>query len=320
MTDQRRLPESDALPDAPAGNWVDRAGSPTLRPFMRLSRFDRPIGAWLLLLPCWWGVMLAIAAAPTTARGEDIWICIACALGAILMRGAGCTWNDLTDRKIDGQVARTRSRPLPAGEVSPQAARIWMCAQAALSLLILLTFNVHAIMLGVLALIPVAIYPFAKRFTWWPQLFLGIAFNWGALLGWTAHTGALNAPAFLLYLGGIAWTLFYDTIYALQDRDDDELVGIKSTARLFQRRTKAWLGLFALLSAALLALATALAIPMTDPLSLTLATLGVLLFLAHLLNQLRTLDISRTTSCLIAFRSNRNAGLLLALMLALAAF
>ena len=201
--------------DAVRGNWVDTIAPAWSRPYLRLSRADRPIGTWLLLIPCWWGLVLAMLS-DQSPRWEDLWIAVGCALGAWLMRGAGCTWNDITDRNFDGQVERTRSRPIPSGQVSVKMALVWMALQALISLAILLTFNRAAIALGVLALFPVAIYPFAKRFTWWPQVFLGLAFNWGALLAWTAHAGALHWPAVMLYLAGIAWTLFYDTIYAIR--------------------------------------------------------------------------------------------------------
>ena len=222
--------------DAPAANWVDRSAPPSWRPYLRLSRADRPIGTWLLLLPCWWG--LALAASVDGPRVFDLWIAVGCGIGAFLMRGAGCTWNDLTDRDIDGRVARTRSRPLPSGQVTPRQAVIWMCAQALAAFAILLTFPPFAIALGIGSLALVAIYPFAKRFTWWPQVFLGLAFNFGALLAWAAHAGSLGLAPVLLYLAGIAWTLFYDTIYAHQDREDDALIGVKSTARLFGTRTR----------------------------------------------------------------------------------
>ena len=203
------MPEADSgavagtVADAPRGNWVDRFAPAGTRPYLRLSRADRPIGTWLLLLPCWWGLALGIL---QTGRHVwfDLWIVVGCAIGAVLMRGAGCTWNDISDRKIDAQVARTRSRPIPSGQVSVRAAVVWMVAQALLALLILLTFNLPAIVLGIVALVPVAIYPFAKRFTWWPQVFLGLAFNWGALLAYTAHTGALGWPA--VVLGSITGT------------------------------------------------------------------------------------------------------------------
>jgi 4-hydroxybenzoate polyprenyltransferase len=295
--------------DAPPDNWVDRYAPAWAVPYLRLSRADRPVGTWLLLIPCWWGLALAVAADPAGPRLFDLWIAVGCALGAFLMRGAGCTWNDLTDRDIDGSVARTRARPLPSGQVSPRGAVAWMIGQALAAFLILLTFPPVAIALGVVSLAVVAIYPFAKRFTWWPQVFLGLAFNWGALLAWAAHTGSIGLPAIALYGAGIAWTLFYDTIYAHQDREDDELIGVKSTARLFGARTHGWLTGFQSLTTALIVLAVILAVP--APLPLALAVSGLLGFSTHLAWQLRRLDIDDPALCLALFRSNRDAGLIL---------
>jgi len=250
----------------------------------------------------------------------DLWIFISCGLGAFLMRGAGCTWNDITDRDIDAKVARTRSRPIPSGQVGVRAATVWMVAQALISLLILLTFNAAAIRLGVLALIPVAIYPFAKRFTWWPQVFLGIAFNWGALLGWAAHTGSLSAAPFVLYLSGIAWTLFYDTIYAHQDTEDDALIGIKSTARLFGQQSPVWLRRFLVLTILLLGFATLMATIDRSVLSLVLAMGGVWAMGWHLAWQLSRFDAENGQGLLRLFRSNRDAGLIPVLFSAVALF
>jgi 4-hydroxybenzoate polyprenyltransferase len=303
--------------DAPRGNWVDRYAPPATRPYLRLSRADRPIGTWLLLIPCWWGVALAALADPAGFRRWDIWIALGCGLGAVLMRGAGCTWNDLTDRDIDAAVARTRSRPLPSGQVTPRQAAAWMVAQALAAFAILLTYAPAAIWLGVASLALVAIYPFAKRFTWWPQVFLGLAFNWGALLGWAAHAGGLATAPLLLYAAGISWTLFYDTIYAHQDREDDALIGVKSTARLFGAATHRWLAGF-LAAAALLAAAAVLATGATGAARIV-ALAGVAALAAHLAWQLRRLDISDPAGCLHLFRSNRDAGLILTGALVLAA-
>ena len=235
------------------------------------------------------------------------------------MRGAGCTWNDLTDRDIDGRVARTRSRPLPSGQVTPRQAVIWMCAQALAAFAILLTFPPFAIALGIGSLALVAIYPFAKRFTWWPQVFLGLAFNFGALLAWAAHAGSLGPAPVLLYLAGIAWTLFYDTIYAHQDREDDALIGVKSTARLFGEDTEKWLAGFLVASVLLMSLAIIFALaPLADPLSLSLALGGAWAYGAHLNWQLRRLSIHDPALCLRLFRSNRDAGLLVVLFFAVA--
>ncbi|HRO12623.1 MAG TPA: 4-hydroxybenzoate octaprenyltransferase, partial [Amaricoccus sp.] len=275
--------------DAVLGNWVDRRAPAGLRPYLRLSRADRPIGTWLLLIPCWWGLLLAAAADPAGLGAFDLWIFLGCAAGAALMRGAGCTWNDLTDRDIDAKVARTRSRPLPSGQVTPRQAVGWMAGQALLAFAILLTFPRAAVLLGVGSLGLVAVYPFAKRFTWWPQVFLGLAFNWGALLGWAAHAGGLAWAAGLLYAAGIAWTLFYDTIYAHQDREDDALIGVKSTARLFGAATGRWLAGFLLLAAGLAA-AAVLAAGLGGA-ARAAALLGVARFALHLGWQLRRLDI-----------------------------
>jgi 4-hydroxybenzoate polyprenyltransferase len=236
------------------------------------------------------------------------------------MRGAGCTWNDIADRDIDARVARTRSRPIPAGQVTVRQALIWMLAQAALGFLILLTFAPLAIWLGIGSLALVAIYPFAKRFTWWPQVFLGLAFNWGALLAYAAVSGRLSGAAVALYLSGLAWTLFYDTIYAHQDKDDDALIGVKSTARLFGSRTRDWLRWFMAATVGLMGLAIIMALgPTANILILLLALAGPWAMGWHLAWQLGRLDTESPETCLRLFRSNREAGLLPALFLAVAA-
>ncbi len=235
------------------------------------------------------------------------------------MRGAGCTWNDITDRDFDSRVARTRSRPIPSGQVSVRQALGWAVAQSLAAFAILLTFHPTAIALGVGSLALVAIYPFAKRFTWWPQVFLGLAFNWGALLAWAAVTGSLSAAPVALYLAGIAWTLFYDTIYAHQDKEDDALIGVKSTARLFGADTARWLRRFLVLAVALMALAVLLALPpAAGPLRLAVALVAPLGFGAHLVWQLARLDTESAGTCLRLFRANRDAGLVAALFLAAA--
>ncbi len=306
--------------DAPAQNWVDTCAPAFSRPYLRLGRFDRPIGTWLLLLPCFWGLGLAVAADPAGGSFFDLWIALGCTIGAFLMRGAGCTWNDITDRHIDAQVARTRSRPLPSKQVTVKKALWWLVAQVAVSALILLSFNGFTIALGIVALLPVAIYPFAKRFTWWPQVFLGVAFNWGTLLAWAAHMGGLSLAPVLLYLAGIAWTLFYDTIYAHQDRDDDALIGVKSTARLFGEATKKWLFGFQVLAVMLMALAIIVAlVPLKAPLPLLVALLAAWGFGLHLMWQLKRLDINDGEICLRLFRSNRDAGLIASALLGLSA-
>ena len=318
MTEAHQRPEPETIADAVPGNWVDSHAPPALRPYLRLSRADRPIGTWLLLLPCWWGLALAIVATGQ-ARPGDLWIALGCAIGAVLMRGAGCTWNDITDRDIDGGVARTRARPIPSGQVTSRQAFGWLVAQSLLAFVILLTFNGAAIVLGIAALIPVAIYPFAKRFTWWPQVFLGLAFNWGALLAWTAHAGSLGLPAVLLYLAGICWTLFYDTIYAHQDAEDDALIGVKSTARLFGDRTPRWLSRFLVAAVLLMGLAVIAAALDRSVLVMVLALGGPWAMGWHLALQLGRFDPDDDPGLLRLFRSNRVAGLLPVLFFAAAA-
>ncbi|WP_164659358.1 4-hydroxybenzoate octaprenyltransferase [Tropicibacter sp. Alg240-R139] len=306
---QGNAPTPDGqVADAPQDNWVDLYAPAWTRPYLRLSRADRPIGTWLLLIPCWWGLALAIFD-DQTPRLLDLWIAVGCGLGAFLMRGAGCTWNDITDRDIDGKVERTRSRPIPSGQVSVKQALFWMVLQALLGLAILLTFNRAAIALGVLSLLPVAIYPYAKRFTWWPQVFLGLAFNWGALLAWTAHSGSLGVPAILLYVAGIAWTLFYDTIYAHQDTEDDALIGVKSTARLFGTDTARWMKYFLVATVGLMGLAVIEAgLPDAPLLAMLLALAGPWAMGWHMAWQLRGLDIEDNAKLLQLFRVNRDTG------------
>ena len=308
-------PLAPSVSDAPRGNWVDRLAPPAWRPLLRLSRADRPIGTWLLLLPCYWGTGLAMLV--DRPRWVDLWVVVVCTLGAALMRGAGCTWNDLTDREFDAMVARTRSRPLPSGQVTVRGAWIWMAAQAGLAAVLLFTLNGTAIVLGIASLALVAVYPFAKRFTWWPQVFLGLAFNWGVLVAFAAHGGTLHPAAMLAYAAGISWTLFYDTIYAHQDTEDDALIGVKSTARLFGADTPRWLLGFAAGAVLLLAMAVAATRPGTG--AALVAMLGVAGFAAHLWWQLRSLDTASPAVCLRLFRSNRDAGLIVALFLAVAA-
>lgn len=309
MTNTNPTPDGQVA-DAVEGNWVDTLAPPAARPYLRLSRADRPIGTWLLLIPCWWGLALAMIH-DQTATWQDAWIAVGCAAGAWLMRGAGCTWNDISDRDFDGRVERTRSRPIPSGQVSLRGAIVWMCAQSLIAFGILLTFNLNAILLGILALLPVAVYPFAKRFTWWPQVFLGIAFNWGALLAWTAHTGSLDGPAIALYLAGIAWTLFYDTIYAHQDTEDDALIGVKSTARLFGNNTAPWLRRFLVATVGLMGIAAIFAaLPNASVLAMVLVVAGPWAMGWHLAWQLRSLDIEDPDKCLTLFRANRDTGMI----------
>jgi 4-hydroxybenzoate polyprenyltransferase len=236
----RRSTIGGVLPDAHQQNWVDRFAPGWLRPYARLARWDRPIGWWLLLFPCWWSLALAAM----VNWPPNPWHFLLFLIGAIAMRGAGCTWNDILDRDIDAKVERTRGRPIPAGEVSVRDAAIFLALQALIGLAVLLQFSRFTQILGLAALIPVAIYPLMKRVTYWPQLFLGIAFSWGALMGWAAIFGSLHWPAFLLYAGCILWTIGYDTIYALQDREEDALIGVRSTAILFGSAARSLVALF----------------------------------------------------------------------------
>src|SRR5690349_6253597 len=218
------------------GNWVDTLAPQWSRPYLRLARLDRPIGSWLLLMPCWWSAALAAGMARHTT--SLLLYIVLFLVGAFAMRGAGCTWNDITDRDLDARVERTRSRPIPAGQVSVAQALVFLVLQALVGLAVLLQFNGFAIGTGIASLAIVAVYPFMKRITWWPQIVLGLAFSWGALMGWAAAFGRLDWPALVLYAGSISWVIAYDTIYAHQDREDDALLGLKSTARLFGERTK----------------------------------------------------------------------------------
>jgi 4-hydroxybenzoate polyprenyltransferase len=311
---------SGQVSDAVTGNWVDTLAPAWTRPYLRLSRADRPIGTWLLLIPCWWGLALAMLW-DRNIRWEDAWIALGCAAGAWLMRGAGCTWNDITDRNFDGMVERTRSRPIPSGQVTVKGAAAWMILQALIAFAILLTFNTPAILMGVASLLPVAVYPFAKRFTWWPQVFLGLAFNWGALLAWVAHTGALHWAPVLLYVAGIAWTLFYDTIYAHQDTEDDALIGVKSTARLFAGQTPMWLRRFLVATVSLMALAVISAVqPGGDVLRLIVALAAPWAMGWHLTWQLRALDTENSEGLLRLFRLNRDTGLIPLIFFVIALF
>ena len=217
------------------GNWVDTHAPSWSRPYLRLSRFDRPIGSWLLLMPCWWSAALAAGIARDVSQLPLVIVLFF--IGAFVMRGAGCAWNDITDRDLDARVERTRSRPLPAGQISVAQAFAFLVLQALIGLAVLLQFNRFAILTGIASLVIVAVYPFMKRITWWPQVVLGLAFSWGALMGFAVTLGRIDLTALVLYAGSIAWVIGYDTIYAHQDTEDDALIGIKSTARLFGART-----------------------------------------------------------------------------------
>jgi 4-hydroxybenzoate polyprenyltransferase len=285
------------------GNWVDTIAPSWSRPYLRLARYDRPIGSWLLLMPCWWSAALAAGAAHDISR-LPLFI-VLFFIGSFVMRGAGCTWNDITDRDLDARVERTRTRPIPAGQVSVAQALVFLIAQALIGLAVLLQFNRFAIATGIASLIIVAIYPFMKRITWWPQIVLGLAFSWGALMGFAVTFARIDATALLLYAGSIAWVIGYDTIYAHQDTEDDALIGIKSTARLFGARTHRALIVFYGLAVVLIGVALRLAGARWP------AWIGLAAFAAHLAWQIARLEIGDPALCLRIFKSNRDAGLLL---------
>jgi 4-hydroxybenzoate polyprenyltransferase len=284
-------------------NWVDTRAPLWSRPYLRLSRLDRPIGSWLLLMPCWWSAALAAGMAHDLKQLPLILVLFL--VGAFAMRGAGCTWNDITDRDLDAQVERTRSRPIPAGQVSVPQAAAFLVLQALVGLLVLLQFNRFAVGCGIASLVIVAVYPFMKRITYWPQIVLGLAFSWGALMGFAVTFGRIDATALVLYAGSIAWVIGYDTIYAHQDTEDDALIGIKSTALLFGARTRPALMVFYGLAVVLIGVALALAG------AGWMAWIGLAAFAVHLVSQIERLDIGDPKLCLRIFKSNRNAGLLL---------
>jgi 4-hydroxybenzoate polyprenyltransferase len=302
--------EQGRVSDAPSGHWVYRALPRRLWPYAQLARWDRPIGWWLLLWPCWWSAALAGLAAAgndkiTFAPFPHPWHLALFLIGAIAMRGAGCTYNDLVDHDIDDQVARTRSRPLPSGKVARLHAKVFLVLQALVGFLVLIQFNLFSIGIGILSLAVVAVYPFMKRVTDWPQLTLGLAFSWGAWMGWAAIYGEIGWPPALLYAGAILWTIGYDTIYAHQDKEDDALVGVRSTARLFGENTKPWL--VALYGGSLVLFAAAFATSGVTP----VAYLGLVAAAIHMARQIRVLDIDNADQCLALFKSNSTVGWLI---------
>ena len=290
-----RAPTSNS--DIPGNSWIDIVPRPA-RPYLRLMRLDRPIGTWLLLLPGWWSIALANYGAPDL-KTMGLFL-----VGAVTMRGAGCTYNDIVDRDIDARVARTATRPLPSGAVGVRAAWTFLAAQAGVGLAVLVQFNPLAIGVGAASLALIAAYPFMKRLTYWPQAWLGLTFNWGALLGWAAVRGTIESPALILYLAGIFWTLGYDTIYAHQDREDDALIGVKSSALALGAATRPALALFYAIT--ILTLAGVILPPFYGRFSIAaLAAAAV-----HLAWQVATLDITAPANCLHRFRANRDFGLL----------
>lgn len=292
---------SGVLPDAAATNWVDRHAPERLRPWLKLGRFDRPVGIWLLMLPGWQGIALAAA---EQGRWPNPLLLLAVFVGAALMRAAGCAFNDIVDRDFDAQVARTAMRPIPAGLISVKQAWLFVVGCCLVSFLILIGLGWTAILLGVLSLALVAAYPFMKRITWWPQAWLGLTFNWGALLGYAAATGHLSWSAALLYASGIFWTLGYDTIYAIQDIEDDALAGIKSSTRRLGQHVQIGVAGFYLVSFILLVIAGW--VGDIGPLFLPLAAL----FALHLSRQAAAVRIEDGPGALKLFKSNALAGLL----------
>ncbi len=304
---------SEPALDAPTASdivvehWVLRAAPATLRPYLKLARVDRPIGTWLLLFPCWWSMTLALqATGGIAATGPADWIpALLFAIGALVMRGAGCAINDIADRNIDAKVARTATRPLPSGQISLTQALVFLALLLAAGLTVLLQFNGFAVGLGAAALLLVVPYPLMKRITYWPQAWLGLTFNWGALVGWAAVAGELGWPPLLLYLGGIAWTLGYDTIYAHQDKEDDALVGVKSSALKLGAGSKPWLAGFYAAAAALM-LAAGLSAGLGWPFWLAVALLA-----GQMAWQVVDLKLDDPKDCLAKFKSNRFVGWIL---------
>ena len=293
----------ERVPDAAPDNWVDRLAPHAWIPYLRLARFDRPIGAWLLLFPAWWGQGLAEV---SLGRSHpDVWFLVLFWAGAFVMRGAGCTYNDIVDRNYDARVTRTAARPIPSGQVTVLQAYLFLAALCAIGLLVLVQFNLFTIILGASSLLLIAFYPFMKRVTFWPQLALGLTFKWGALVGWSAVSANLAAPALVLYAGCVLWTIGYDTIYAHQDKEDDAMLGLKSTALKFGAATPRWLAGFFAGALLLWCIAGALAgAHLAFFLSLALAAM-------HFAWQVGTLDIADPRNCLTRFKSNQVVGWLL---------
>jgi 4-hydroxybenzoate polyprenyltransferase len=299
---------TDTVPDAAPGNWVDRLAPAAVKPYLRLARFDRPIGAWLLLFPAWWSQ--ALAELSLGRPYPSLWYLALFLIGAFIMRGAGCTYNDIVDRDYDARVARTAARPIPSGQVSVAQAFAFLGGLCLLGFIVLLQFNLFTVLLGASSLLLIAVYPFAKRFTFWPQVVLGLTFKWGALVGWAGVTGALALPALLLYAGSVLWTIGYDTIYAHQDKEDDALVGLKSTALKLGDATRPWLAAF---YAGAVLLWGAAGLMAGGRILFVLALAAAALQLAW---QVATLDVRDAGNCLKRFKSNQWVGWLLLLGLA----
>ncbi len=292
-----------AVPDAPKGNWVGRFLPRGARPYARLARLDRPIGWWLLLWPCWWS--LALATNSLEIQVPDPAQLVLFLIGAIVMRGAGCTYNDIVDRKIDAKVERTRLRPIPSGQVGVRAAIVFLVVQLLIGLFVLVQFGTFTILLGFASVGTIVVYPFLKRFTNWPQLGLGLAFSWGALMGWSGLLDDVDPASILLYVGCVFWVIGYDTIYASQDKEDDALAGVHSTALLFGRKAKMLVGVCYVIASGFFAAAFYFSYVET------VAYVGLALGTAHLAWQVATLDTDNPERCLKLFRSNRDYGWIL---------
>jgi 4-hydroxybenzoate polyprenyltransferase len=290
------------IADASAQNWVERWSPASLLPYAQLMRLDRPVGWWLLLLPCWWG--LALGQIAKGGGQPNWWHALYFLIGAVVMRGAGCVLNDMADRDFDAKVERTKNRPIASGRVSRAQAFVFLAVLSLIGLGVLVQFNLYTIILGIASLAIVAIYPFMKRFTYWPQLVLGLAFNWGALVGWSATHGAMSSAPLFLYAAGITWTLAYDTIYAHQDKEDDVLIGVKSTALLFGDATRKWLAGF------FLATITLLALSLHHAEARTIAFAGLAATALHAIWQLKSFDHQSSAGCLKLFKTNRTFGVL----------
>jgi 4-hydroxybenzoate polyprenyltransferase len=292
-----------AASDIAAGDWIERYAPRPVQPYLRLARVDRPIGTWLLLIPCWWGLALATISGGGVHPATALVYGILFAVGAFVMRGAGCTWNDILDRDFDARVARTATRPIPSGAVGVPQAAAFLALQLLTGLAVLLCFNGFTILIAIASLLLVAVYPLMKRVTYWPQAFLGLTFNWGALVGWAAVTGGMATPALLLYAAGFFWTLGYDTIYAHQDKEDDVLIGVKSSALRLGGNTRPWLWVFYAAAVSLLAAAFRIA-------GLAWPSFAVLAIAAALLaQQAAAVDLDDPRDCLAKFKANRLAGL-----------
>jgi 4-hydroxybenzoate polyprenyltransferase len=303
ITDPHPDQPSARVADAPPDNWTDRYAPEYARPYLRLARLDRPIGVWLLLLPCWLAVGLAEVAQEQPY--PNLWLLTLFAIGAVVMRASGCAYNDYIDRDYDAQIARTASRPIPSGQVAPAEALAFAAICALAGFVVLIQFNGYTIRLGIASLVLIAVYPFLKRYTYWPQIALGLTFNWGALVGWSAVTGSLALPAIVLYCGSVLWTIGYDTIYAHQDKEDDLMVGLKSTAIRFGEHTMTWVG--GLYAGAVGLWLAAGFLAGTHLIYFTAVVLASL----QMAWQVITLDVADPGNCLRRFRSNRDVGMVI---------